>query len=342
LPLRRLTAAGLAVLLIHHPRKGVNLAGQAARGSGALASFVDILIEMHWYGKADEDDRRRWLRAYSRYEETRPGLVLELTPGGDDYLVHDIPVDAAGSAVWQVLSLVLQDACERLTQRQILEQWPEDFPRPDQATIWRALKRGAEQGLILKQGTGLRNNTFRYWLPGKEDDFPPGPNASADEKERFSRRYRKRFFEAIGMDPKAAGAAAAEEPADQNNLPAPAAPTALPTAPSAVSTVASPEPQPHQGASPLEPVPVPAPTPTRGLRKSCRQKPTRRAARLAVVAQEAKPVAATAPSPPPPAPAAPPPVAPVIMPTQVVAPRQPTPEELVAAERRRLRRWPYG
>src|SRR6516225_2718329 len=193
---------------------------------------------------------RRWLRAYSRYDETRRSLVLELTPAGDDYLVHDTPVDAAGSAVWQVLSLVLQDACERLTQRQLLEQWPEDFPRPDQATIWRALKRGAEQGLILKQGTGLRNDPFRYWLPGKEDDFPPGPNASADEKERFSRRYRERFFEAIGMDPKAAGAVAAEEPADQSNLPTSATPQALPTAPSAVSMVASPNPQPHQGASP--------------------------------------------------------------------------------------------
>jgi hypothetical protein len=285
---------------------------------------------------------RRWLRAYSRYDETRRSLVLELTPAGDDYLVHDTPVDAAGSAVWQVLSLVLQDACERLTQRQLLEQWPEDFPRPDQATIWRALKRGAEQGLILKQGTGLRNDPFRYWLPGKEDDFPPGPNASADEKERFSRRYRERFFEAIGMDPKAAGAAAAEKPTHERNLAASTAPPPLPAAPSAASIAASPDPLPHQGAPLPEPIPVSAPTPARALRKSSRRKPTPRAARLAVAAQEAKSVPPIAPSSPPPAPAAPPPVAPVIMPTQVVAAKQPTPEELVAAERRRLRRWPYG
>jgi hypothetical protein len=36
----------MSVLLVHHPRKGKTLAGQAARGSGALPSFVDILIEM--------------------------------------------------------------------------------------------------------------------------------------------------------------------------------------------------------------------------------------------------------------------------------------------------------
>ena len=41
-PLQRLTAAGIAVLLLHHPRK---LDGQP-RGSGALPGFADILIEM--------------------------------------------------------------------------------------------------------------------------------------------------------------------------------------------------------------------------------------------------------------------------------------------------------
>jgi hypothetical protein len=48
-PLRQLTAAGVAVLLLHHPRKGACADGQAARGSGALAAFVDVLVEMHWY-----------------------------------------------------------------------------------------------------------------------------------------------------------------------------------------------------------------------------------------------------------------------------------------------------
>src|SRR5262249_40946179 len=41
LPLSRLTAAGAAVLLLHHPRKGEWVDGQMARGSGALAGFAD-------------------------------------------------------------------------------------------------------------------------------------------------------------------------------------------------------------------------------------------------------------------------------------------------------------
>jgi RecA-family ATPase len=58
-PLQRLTAAGMSVLLPHHPRKGRTLAGQAARGSGALPGFVDVLIEMAYYAQPDDLDRRR-------------------------------------------------------------------------------------------------------------------------------------------------------------------------------------------------------------------------------------------------------------------------------------------
>src|SRR4029077_9289875 len=69
LPLRELTAEGLSVALLHHPRKGVTLAGQSARGSGARPSHVDIVIEKSFYNAADDQDRRRWLRSYSRYDE---------------------------------------------------------------------------------------------------------------------------------------------------------------------------------------------------------------------------------------------------------------------------------
>jgi hypothetical protein len=55
---------------------------------GALTSHVDLLIEMHWYASPESDDRRRWLRAYSRFAETPRHLVLELSPAGNDYRAH--------------------------------------------------------------------------------------------------------------------------------------------------------------------------------------------------------------------------------------------------------------
>jgi hypothetical protein len=38
-------------------------------------------------------------------------------------------------AAWPVL-LVLEDADDKLTRRDILAQWPADFPRPADSTLW--------------------------------------------------------------------------------------------------------------------------------------------------------------------------------------------------------------
>jgi hypothetical protein len=77
-PLQRLTKAGMGVLLPHHPRKGKTLAGQAARGNGALSSIVDVSIEMSYYSQPDDLDRRRRLLGFSRYRETPRHLLIEL------------------------------------------------------------------------------------------------------------------------------------------------------------------------------------------------------------------------------------------------------------------------
>src|SRR5262249_33449033 len=89
LPLQRLTNLGMGVLLSHHPAKGVPLPGQAARGSGALSGFADIIVEKTWCTRVpDPTDRRRKLLAFSRYEDTPAQAVIELNPEGTDYSVH--------------------------------------------------------------------------------------------------------------------------------------------------------------------------------------------------------------------------------------------------------------
>ncbi len=72
--LRRLAMLGLSVLLLHHPRKGRVRPGQAARGSGALTSYADILIEMKRLRRSSSSDRRRRLRLLSlRRHSPKPG-----------------------------------------------------------------------------------------------------------------------------------------------------------------------------------------------------------------------------------------------------------------------------
>jgi AAA domain len=201
LPLSALRDLGVSVLLVHHPKKGATLKGQAARGSGALASFVDILIEKNWHGKPDENDRRRRLNAFSRHEDTNRRLLVELSADGTDYLVHDCQMgEPADAGCWHVLNLVLEDALERLTQKQIMEEWPDDYPKPDHSTLYRALQHGVQLGLVEVAGQGRRSKPFRYWLPSVAEGFQPGLGATPQERDRFRLYWQKKVIDALGMD----------------------------------------------------------------------------------------------------------------------------------------------
>jgi hypothetical protein len=176
--LQRLTAAGVSVLLLHHPRKCTRAAELEPRGSGALPGFVVVLMELDGRRPGAADDRRRRLRAVSRYEGTPAERLIELTADGTDYaLVAD-----AGSEEfvggWAVLRTVLEDARRKLTRRQALEAWPEDYPKPAVATLWTWLERAVAAGLVAREGVGRKNAPFRYWLPGREGELwelPPLP-----------------------------------------------------------------------------------------------------------------------------------------------------------------------
>jgi hypothetical protein len=167
-PLQRLTAAGVAVLLIHHPRRRDSAEGQAARGSGALLGFVDVVVEMHWFDRPAATERRRRLVAFSRHEETPPSLVIEWTADGTDYVAHGDAAAEHYRSGWDVLRAVLEDAPRKLTRQEVLEEWPPDHPRPDPATVWEWLERAVELGQVLRDGRGRKNDPYRYWLPGQE------------------------------------------------------------------------------------------------------------------------------------------------------------------------------
>ena len=105
-----------------------------------------------------DDDRRLRLTALSRHEETQRHLVIELTADGADYQsLGDFAPDPFGQGL-EVLHGVLEDADQRLTRRQLLKHWPQDFPAPDETTLWRRLDRA------VHDGTGRKNAPYRYCL----------------------------------------------------------------------------------------------------------------------------------------------------------------------------------
>src|SRR5437588_614862 len=124
-PLQRLTGRGVSVLLCHHPRKGPAAPGQAARGSGALPACVDIILEMHAVCRRNPQDRRRRLRAYSRYAATPPTWVIEWSADGADYLGLGPSAEPDFGHGWPVLQAVLEDAEGPMTPQAIFRAWPD-------------------------------------------------------------------------------------------------------------------------------------------------------------------------------------------------------------------------
>jgi hypothetical protein len=174
-PLRQLTDGRMAVLLLHHPRKGVAPEGQAARGTGSLTGFVDILVEMRWHGREESEGRRRVLQAWSRFDPSPPTRVIELTAEGTDYLDCGTIVQVEFHDGWDRLRLALEGASDKLTQQQLLQAWPPDDIPPSWTTLWRWLDRSVSSGLVLRQGAGRKDCPFRYWLPGQEDRWRQDP-----------------------------------------------------------------------------------------------------------------------------------------------------------------------
>jgi hypothetical protein len=161
-PLQRLAARGLAVLTLHHPSKK-EVDGPSGRGSGALLGCADVLVEMRWYRRAGEADRRRRLVALSRFDETPRQLVVELNAEGTDYLAHGDFAAAEFASHWGVLEGLLRPAERKLTRREIYRAWPVEG-RPDPGSLYRWLRRAVAEGRLRQDGEGRGGRPFRYWL----------------------------------------------------------------------------------------------------------------------------------------------------------------------------------
>jgi AAA domain len=193
-PLQRLTVAGVAVLILHHPRKQSRAAVQEPRGSGALPGFVDFLIDLD--GPRAVGDRRRRLRAVSRYDETPGERLIELSADGTDYAVVTDPGGEEFLAGWSVLRLVLEEANSKMTRRSVMSLWPPDFPKPSDPTLYRWLERAVELRYVSREGTGRRNEPFVYWMPEREEHFNeeilrPLPELDPVRLPTYGRRGRK-------------------------------------------------------------------------------------------------------------------------------------------------------
>lgn len=83
---------------------------------------------------------------------------------------------------------MLEDASGKRTRRELLKEWPEDFPAPADSTLYRLLEQAVERRLVCRDGTGRSHAPFRYWLPEKEEIWKDDPVYQFyEEQERIAR-----------------------------------------------------------------------------------------------------------------------------------------------------------
>jgi hypothetical protein len=173
--LGQLRSLGMAILLLHHPKKGQTLDGQAARGAGSLTGYVDINIEMRPFRPGADGDRRRMLRAWSRFPATPAQLVIEWTADGTDYLSRGTIGDEDFREHWEQLAAYFASAPDKLTRSELRKLLPSGKGTPSDHTLWRWLERAVAENLLRRDGTGHKKSPFRYWTPGREAEWLTDP-----------------------------------------------------------------------------------------------------------------------------------------------------------------------
>lgn len=170
-PLNAITEAGAAVLLVHHPRKGDGGEGMAARGSGALPGFADVILELRRFAPGERADRRRTLTAYSRFDDTPADAVVELTDDG--YRSVGSRADARQTDRLAALADMLPTEGPGATVQELRAAWPDGgIPKPGQRTVALDLKAGAVEGRWKASGTGRKGDPLRYSIRAAIESEP--------------------------------------------------------------------------------------------------------------------------------------------------------------------------
>lgn len=155
MPLRAVSE-GRSLLLVHHARKGDGAEATSSRGSGALAAFADILVELRRFNPDARDDRRRVLTGYGRYDATPGELTVELTDDG--YVAHGDRAEAVYAELAPLVRAVLPAGPPGLSTAEI----EETVGTAKRGPLLKALGKGL--GVDWQRGgAGKKNDPFRYW-----------------------------------------------------------------------------------------------------------------------------------------------------------------------------------
>ena len=170
-PLLRLTAAGTAVLLLHHPRKKPAEVGSAARGSGAMLGFVDISLELSRAGGLDSETNRRLIRAQSRREGVPARLAYEWDPATGVFSVATDPRERHFQENWPTMLGILKGRTDAITHKEFAEYWPYETDVPGKTVLYAWCALAFDRKLVRREGRGTKSDPYGYRLENKGDRY---------------------------------------------------------------------------------------------------------------------------------------------------------------------------
>jgi hypothetical protein len=167
MPLHQLTGPhNCALMLVHHVGKSDSSEAKASRGSGALPSFADIILELRRYDKDARQDRRRVITGYGRWDDVPSELVIELTADGKGYIAHGDKEQVASGEMREIIRDLLPNEPPGCTWEQIRQKWPQE-PAPGKPRLLGELGKGSGTDWS-RNGGGKRGSPYTYWRNGQE------------------------------------------------------------------------------------------------------------------------------------------------------------------------------
>lgn len=162
-PLKAITSAGAALLLIHHPRKQALDSWMSARGSGVLSGFPDVLIEFGRYPAASITTTQRLLKCVSRYPDAPPEAILNFE--GGRYVMAGTPEHVGSEALAERVLAQLPSQEPGVSTKDLLAGW-NPGPPPAQRVVERVLGGLVEDLKVHVAGGGVRGDPRRYRRTG--------------------------------------------------------------------------------------------------------------------------------------------------------------------------------
>lgn len=158
-PLRLLTQNNLAVLLVHHERKSGGEHGAESRGSGAIAAFVDILVNLKRPPKGGSPNTRV-ISTISRFDDNPERLVIELNDG--EYVIKEGLPQQFSDNVTKVLEGIPVSP-QSVSQVELLAHINNSGLEISNSTLWRWLKKAENKGLVISQELTETRGKPRQW-----------------------------------------------------------------------------------------------------------------------------------------------------------------------------------